>query len=145
MTVGFRFFQCFSPPGDRWCGVLGGCVPLGSVSSPSTLQIFRDGCQLTLWGFDGQSYLGSVGSLDWGMSRTTDPRDKSGGCRTLSHVCLDSHSPFSFSSPHPPPHPLSFFLFFGGGAGVSRLGKFSVRVCAWSDCHSSRQFSGEDV
>ena len=30
-----------SSPGDRWCDVLG-FVPVGSVSSSSTLQIFRD-------------------------------------------------------------------------------------------------------
>ena len=29
------------PPGDRWCDVIG-LVPAGSVSSSSTLQIFRD-------------------------------------------------------------------------------------------------------
>ena len=38
----FLFFVRLSPPGDRWCGVLGFvCVPAGSVSSSSTLQIFR--------------------------------------------------------------------------------------------------------
>ena len=34
-------FQPFSPPGDRCCNTLG-FVPAGSVSSSSTLQIFRD-------------------------------------------------------------------------------------------------------
>ena len=31
----------FSPPGDRWCDVLG-FVPAGNVSSSSAFQIFRD-------------------------------------------------------------------------------------------------------
>ena len=34
-----------SPPGDRWCDILG-FVPAGSVSSFSTLQIFREASHL---------------------------------------------------------------------------------------------------
>ena len=34
-------FPLLSPPGDRWCDVLG-FVPAGNVSSFSTLQIFRE-------------------------------------------------------------------------------------------------------
>ena len=40
-------FPRLSPPGNRWCNVLG-FVPVGSVSSSSTLQIFRDASHL--WG-----------------------------------------------------------------------------------------------
>ena len=39
-------FLRLSPPGDRWCGVLG-FVPAGNVSSSSTLQIFRDATRLS--------------------------------------------------------------------------------------------------
>ena len=40
-------FPHLFPPGDRWCDVLG-FVPAGSVSSFSTLQIFREASHL--WG-----------------------------------------------------------------------------------------------
>ena len=47
-TIVYRFlFPRLSPPGDRWCDVLG-FVPAGSVSSFSTLQIFREASHL--WG-----------------------------------------------------------------------------------------------
>ena len=38
-------FPCLSPPGDRWCDVLG-FVPTGSVSSSSTLQILWEASHL---------------------------------------------------------------------------------------------------
>ena len=38
-------FPRLSPPDDRWCDVLG-FVPVGSVSSLLTLQIFREGSRL---------------------------------------------------------------------------------------------------
>ena len=60
-------FARLSPPGDRWCDVLG-FVPAGSVSSFSTLQIFREASHL--YGcFSGQSVC-SVISLHSGKMAT---------------------------------------------------------------------------
>ena len=55
-------FPRLSPPGDRWCDVLG-FVPAGSVSSFSTLQIFQESSHL--WGMLCPSVylLGHVPSL----------------------------------------------------------------------------------
>ena len=44
-TVQWFLFPLLSPPGDRWCDVLG-FVPVGSISSSSTLRIFRDASHL---------------------------------------------------------------------------------------------------
>ena len=61
----WRFlFPRLSPPGDRWCDVLG-FVPAGSVSSFSTLQIFRE--QATCEGCFARQSICSVISLHSGV------------------------------------------------------------------------------
>ena len=47
MIVERFLFLVLSPPGDRWCGVLG-FVPAVSVSISSELQLFRDTSQVVL-------------------------------------------------------------------------------------------------
>ena len=83
----WRFvFPRLSPPGDRWCGVLG-FVPAGSVSSSSTLQIFREASRL--WGLlCPLVYLfGHFPSLRHVQGST--PTDVfEGGCRPLTHSSL---------------------------------------------------------
>ena len=91
-------FLCLSSPGYRWCDVPG-LVPAGSVSSSSTLQIFRDGC------FARQSIC-SVISFDSGMSRTVHPQD-------FSKVDVeDWHMPVWTSHS-------TFLLFVAGSLNVS--------------------------
>ena len=64
-TLPWRFlFPRLSPPGDRWCDVLG-FVPAGSVSSFSTLQIFRE--QATCEGCFARQSICSVISLHSGV------------------------------------------------------------------------------
>ena len=69
IVLRFLFLRV-SPPGDRWCDVLG-FVSAGSVSSFSTLQIFREASYL--WGLLCQPVC-SVISIHSGMSRAVHPQ-----------------------------------------------------------------------
>ena len=81
-------FPCHSPPGDRRCDVHG-FVPTGSVSSSSTLPIFRDAnnmwwllCPPVRLLDHFPSLLHVQGSTSTGVSE--------GGRRTLTYVSLAS-------------------------------------------------------
>ena len=69
----FHFLR-LSPPGDRWCDVLG-FVPAVNDSSSSTLQIFRR--KLLEMVALPASLIYSVTSLDSSMSRTAHPHTSS--------------------------------------------------------------------
>ena len=63
-------FQRLSPPGDQWCDVLG-FVPGDSVSSFSTLQIFREASHLLAT----RQFICLVISLHSGMYRAAHPQE----------------------------------------------------------------------
>ena len=76
-------FPCLSPPGERWCDVLG-FVPAGSVSSSSAPQIFQDTSHL--WGLlcPPVYLLGRFPSLRH-VQDSTPTGVFEGGCRPLTH------------------------------------------------------------
>ena len=122
MTISRRFkkgrwalsFPRLSPPGDRWRGVRLGFVPAGSVSSSSTLQMFRDGSHMW-WLFCPLVYLlGHFPSLRHDQG-STPTRAFKGGCRPLAHSSLGF--PFHFS------------LFVAHSLNLWGWGH------VWSDCH----------
>ena len=75
-----------SPPGDRWCDVLG-FVPAGSVWSSSTLQIFRDTSHLWCLLFPPVYLLGNFPSLQH-VQGSTSTKIFEGGCRPLTNSSL---------------------------------------------------------
>ena len=90
----WRFlFQRLSPPGDQWYDVLG-FLPAGSVSSFSTLQIFREASNL--WGLlcPPVVLLGRFPSL-LHIQDSTPPGVFEGGCRPSTHSSLGFSFHFS--------------------------------------------------
>ena len=77
-------FQHLSPPGSRWCDVLG-FVSAGSVSSSSTLQIFWGASHLC-WLLFPPVYLfvGHFPSL-WHVKRCTSTGVFKAGCQPVTH------------------------------------------------------------
>ena len=71
-SVEHFLFPRFSPPGDRWCNVLG-FMPAGGGSSSSTVQIFREAGHLCvlLW----RQFIHSVVSLHSGVPRAVHPQE----------------------------------------------------------------------
>ena len=90
----YRFlFWPPSPPGDRRCGILG-FVPAGSVSSSSTLQIFREASYLWWLPCPLVYLLGHFPSLRH-VQGSTPTGVFEDGCRPLTHSSLGF--PFHFS------------------------------------------------
>ena len=95
-------FLSLSPPGDRWCDFLG-FVPADSVSSSSTLQIFRDATRLWwLWWFTLKYFSlisirseqeSKICSNERGSSQEThkggtSPFDNLHHCRSVTSTCV---------------------------------------------------------
>ena len=80
------FFPRLSPPGDRWCDVLG-FVPEGSVSSSSTFQVFRDKSHLCWLLFRPVYLLGHFHSHQHVRGSTTTAVFQH-GCQTLAYASL---------------------------------------------------------
>ena len=80
------FFPRLSPPGDRWCDVLG-FVTAGSVSSSSTLLIFQEASHL--WGLlcPPVYHLGNFLSL-WHVQSSTPTAVFEGGRGPLTRSSL---------------------------------------------------------
>ena len=79
------YFLCLSPPGNWWCDIPG-FVPTGSVSSSSTLQIFKYISHL--WWLLWLKSICSVISFDFGTSRIAYPQKSSHGCGILLNASL---------------------------------------------------------
>ena len=76
------FFSRLSPLGDRWCDVLD-FVPAGSVSSSSTLQVFREASHL--WGLlSPPVYLIGHCRFFRHVQGNTPTGVFEGGCRSLT-------------------------------------------------------------
>ena len=87
MEIVKRFlFPRLSPPGDRWCDVLG-FVPAGSVSNSSTLKLFQEASHL--WGLHCPPVCLLVHFPPlWHVQGSTSTGVFEGGRRPLTHSGL---------------------------------------------------------
>ena len=116
-------FQRLSPPGDQWCDVLG-FVHAGSVSSFSTLHIFREARHLWELLCPPVYLFGRFPSLRH-VQWNTPTGDFEGGCWPSTHSSLGF--PFHFS------------LFVASSFNLCRWWYM------WSDCHLLRQSSRDKL